>query len=244
MIVMPSNSTGWFWHVLARETGRLGHLFSPGAQRGPWPWFPYALDNGAFSCWDMATNTFDNEKWAQTEKAWRGLMYWARNATQQPIWAIVPDVPGNAGRTIGQWTQYAGLVVGQGFAPAVAVQDGMTVDDVKRLTPQPVVVCVGGTTEWKWSTVEMWKRHFARVHVLRVNSPDVLHRLELLGIESCDGTGWNRGDKRQTNGLEYWARDVGKMKPHNSFIASFTCREPRKKDKQKQTDWAWTFLND
>ena len=44
MIVMPANATGWFWHCLARETGRIGHLYSPGAQRGPWPWFPFALD--------------------------------------------------------------------------------------------------------------------------------------------------------------------------------------------------------
>ena len=35
MLVMPANSTGWFWHCLGRETGRIGHLFSPGAQRGP-----------------------------------------------------------------------------------------------------------------------------------------------------------------------------------------------------------------
>ena len=46
MIVMPANSSGWFWHSLARETGRLGHLYSPGGQMGPWPWFPYALDKG------------------------------------------------------------------------------------------------------------------------------------------------------------------------------------------------------
>lgn len=53
MIVMPANSSGWFWHSLARETGRLGHLYSPGGQRGPWPWFPYALDNGAYACWTV-----------------------------------------------------------------------------------------------------------------------------------------------------------------------------------------------
>ena len=241
MIVMPANATGWFWHILARETGRIGHLFSPGAQCGPWPWFPYALDNGAFSCWDMKTNDFDYDKWAKVEPQWKALVYWSKTATQQPRWAIAPDIPGNAEQTILRWTRYAGYLVSNGIVPAVAVQDGMIAKDVKLLTPQPEVICVGGTTEWKWETVEMWKRHFTRVHVLRVNSPDRLHYLEQLGIESCDGTGWNRGDSRQTSGLEYWARDVGKMKPHNSFIAGFTCRKPRKKDIQKQIEWAWNF---
>jgi hypothetical protein len=62
MIVMPACSSGWLWHSLARETGRIGHLYSPRSQRGPWPWFPYACDNGAFSCWNPIENTFDNEQ--------------------------------------------------------------------------------------------------------------------------------------------------------------------------------------
>lgn len=50
MIVMPANSSGWFWHALARETGRLG------------------------------------------------LVVWSQVAKARPLWAIVPDVPGNAAR--------------------------------------------------------------------------------------------------------------------------------------------------
>jgi len=228
---MPANSTGWMFHCLARETGRIGHLFSPGAQRQPFPWFPYALDNGAFSCWDMRENKFDVEKWATKEDEWRRLLVWAQSQNQKAKWAIVPDVIGNAAATIEQWSRYAEDIKSCGIPLAVAVQDGMTREDVRDLDPAPEVICVGGTTDWKWETVEMWIRSFPRVHVLRVNSPEKLHYLESLGAESCDGTGWNRGDRKQTRGLEEWARQ--KAIPSTEWLSDHTCRGS--KDKKQIT---------
>ena len=202
MIVMPANATGWFWHCLARETGRIGHLFSPRAQRGPWPWMPYALDNGAFSAWNQDNNTWDEAKWS--EQAWREMVVWAGGQTQKPLWAIVPDVPGNSDATFARWGRFAPSL---GSIPlALAVQNGMTPEMVRQLLPAPAVIAVGGSTDWKWETVEMWAREFPRVHLLRCNSPAKLEVLEALGVESCDGTGWNRGDRKQTGGLEEWCR--------------------------------------
>lgn len=206
MIVMPANSTGWYWHCLARETGRIGHLYSPGAQRGPWPWFPYALDNGAFSCWNPEENTFDHDRWAKTEPEWKHLLFWAQAAPIRPRWAIVPDVPGNARATIERWPVFAPIVKAAGIPLAIAAQDGMTTEDVRALDPLPDVVSVGGSTKWKWDTVEQWARDFPRVHLLRCNMPDRLPYLEQIGCESTDGTGWSRGNRDRVNGLETWAR--------------------------------------
>lgn len=228
---MPANSTGWFWHCLARETGRIGHLFSPNAQRGPWPWFPYALDNGAFSAWDRTDNSFDESKWS--EHAWKCLIVWAASQSQKPMWAIVPDRPGDARQTIERWSMYAGIVKENGIPLAIAVQDGMTAEMVKRLKPTADVIAVGGSTEWKWHSVEMWSREFQRVHLLRCNMPTKLDYLEQLGIESCDGTGWSRGDRTQTKGLEAWARK--QANPTKSSIADYVCRQNRDK---KQTFFA------
>ncbi len=210
MIVMPANSSGWFWHSLARETGRLGHLFSPRGQRGPWPWLPYALDNGAFACWNPKDNTFDDAKWDRNEQAWRELLFWSQAAPSKPMWGIVPDVPGNSAATLERWLQYAPELKECGIPLAVAVQDGMTPDDVAQLAPMVDVVAVGGSTEWKWKTVEMWAKEFPRIHLLRCNAPDQLDYLEDHGIESTDGTGWNRGDRKQTAGLEMWCRKRAK----------------------------------
>lgn len=228
MIVMPANATGWLWHSMARETGRIGHLFSPGAQRGPFPWFPYALDNGAFSCWDMRANCFDHDKWATKEEEWRKLLIWAQFQDCKARWAIVPDVIGDGQATLQQWSKYAPTVQAAHIPLAVAVQDGMTRDDVRSLSPRPDVIAVGGTTEWKWATVEMWARSFPRVHVLRCNSPQKLYELEAMGVESCDGTGWNRGDKTQTRGLEEWARQ--KAIPTAHYLADYTCKKPKDKN--------------
>lgn len=225
MIGMPSNASGWFWHSLARETGKLGHLFSPRGQRGPWPWLPYALDNGAFACWNPVANTFDDAKWAANEQAWRELIFWAQCAPIKPRWAIVPDVPGNREATLERWKKYAPELKACGIPLAVAVQDGMTPADVEQLAPAADVIAVGGSTEWKWQNVGMWAEHFPRVHLLRCNAPDKLEYLEALGVESTDGTGWNRGDRKQTAGLESWCRKHAKpttelLWPHASRARS------------------------
>lgn len=224
MLVMPACATGWFWHCLARETGRIGHLLSPDQQRGPWPWIPYALDNGAFACWDPVANTFDHARWAKNEVAWRRLIVWTQVAAGRGMparWAIVPDVPGNREGTLERWKTYAPEVASMDIPLAIAVQDGMTPQDVETLVPRAQVVCVGGSTDWKWATAEMWVKAFPRVHILRCNSPTKLTWLEQLGVESTDGTGWNRGDRKQTQGLEEWARlkassSVHPLWPHAS----------------------------
>lgn len=227
MKVMPANASGWFWHSLARETGRLGHLYSPRGQRGPWPWFPYALDNGAFSCWEPKTNTFDDFKWAAVERQWQQLIVWAQCAAIKPLWAIVPDVPGNAARTFEKWEQFAPTMP---FPKALAVQDGMEPSDVHTLEHLPDVIAVGGSTEWKWETVERWAANFPRVHLLRCNSPARLYDLERIGVESTDGTGWSRGDRKQTSGLEGWARS--KASPVCDPLWPHVCRQPRNKGQE------------
>lgn len=223
---MPSNGSGWFWHTLARETGRIGHLFSPGGQRGPWPWFPYALDCGAYACWNKKTNVFDRSKWDLTIPEWIKLLQWSTECEQKPLWGIAPDVPGNGCETLAQWDLYSSILIDYGVPPAIAVQDGMVPDDVKRLAHKPVIICIGGSDEFKWGTLTQWTSNFDRVHVLRCNSPDKLYMLEDLGVESCDGTGWCRGDRKQTQGLETWARKD--PRPVTCETTPFVCRAARR----------------
>ena len=215
------------FHCLARETGRIGHLYSPDNHRGPWPWFPYALDNGVFPMWNPADNSFDEERWMTAgEPAWRRMLFWAQSAPQKPRWLIVPDRPGDKAETIRKWRHYAGEAKKLKIAAlAVAVQDGMEMADVLALRPEPEVVCVGGSTEWKWDTAPMWCAKFPRVHVLRCNSPEKLYQLESWGCESTDGTGWNRGDRNQTFGLEAWART--RATPTFFPLTPHVCRKER-----------------
>lgn len=232
MIVMPANATGWLWHSMARETGRIGHLYSPGAERGPWPWFPYALDNGAFALWDQVANAFDEARWIEHGlPAWRRLLFWASSATQRPLWGIAPDTPGNWSATKIKWKNYASELIESGINVALAVQDGARVEEVRALHPVPDVICVGGSTDWKWETAEMWLQNFPRVHLLRCNSPQKLQWLQDRGCESCDGTGWNRGNRMQTQGIEEWARK--NAKPTSIHLHPYACRGQRKSERRQ-----------
>ena len=189
MIVMPANNTGIKVGYLAgKYPGRLAHLFSPGAQRGPFDFMEYALDNGVFGLGD---------KWQ--EGPWFDLLDWARLGGQKPRWVLVSDVVADRIRTLRRWSQYADRVADYGWPLAFAVQDGMTRDDVPMSAD---VIFVGGSTEWKWATMEMWCGHFQRVHVGRVNTYRLLWKCHDAGAESCDGTGWFRGDQRQLRGLQ------------------------------------------
>ena len=226
MLVMPANNTKWQVHCLARETGRFGHLFSPDGNRGPYSWLPYSLDNGAFSCWDMATNVFDDDKWAAMLPKWEKLLFWAQCQKQKARWAIVPDVIGNAPRTLKRWEEYAPIVQASNIPLALAVQDGMTIQQVRRLDIQPEVIAVGGTDEFKWNTVAQWAEAFQRVHLLRCNMPRKLYELEAMGVESCDGTGWMRGDERRFKALEKWA--YSRAIPVQSYPSDYV-KAPSKK---------------
>jgi len=231
---MPANNTGWFFHSLARETGNIGQLFSPNGQRQTFPWLPYALDNGAFTCWDMRGNVFDQDKWNALENDWHRLLVWSQTQPFDPRWAIVPDVPGDTEATLRQWKEYASIVQSCKIPLAIAVQNGMTKNDVRDLSPEPDVVAVGGTTEWKWEHVEYWARCFKRVHVLRCNSPEKLHYLSALGIESCDGTGWYRGNPKQLRGLEEWARKHHATRS-TEWLSDYTFKNTKKSEKNQIT---------
>jgi hypothetical protein len=207
-----------------------GHLYSPGDQRGPYVHFPYALDNGAYSCWTKRTNTFHDDKWALKEPQWRKLVAWAHAEEQKPLWGIVPDVPGNGARTVERWATHSGWLVQCGIPLAVAVQDGMTVEMVLALSPAPEVICVGGTDEFKWGTLDMWLAAFPRVHVLRCNAPTKFDEMAAKGVESTDGTGMNRGDPKQTRGVIEWLYRNRRSNPGYPAVPDYLfCRSQRDK---------------
>lgn len=210
MIIMPANNSKWCVHYWQGLYGGLGHLYSPGSHKGPWPHLPYALDNGAFPAWTNGT------EW--DEAAWMSHLDFYLRQEQQPIWILVPDVVADKTATIAKWNHYEPRIRSHWHIPlclAFAVQDGMQPGDVPKGVE---VVFVGGTTDWKWGTIDMWCAEFPRVHVGRVNGYDGLVRCAIAGAESCDGTGWFRGDKRQLAGLQRFLCEQSSGKPADFTI--------------------------
>ena len=189
MIIMPANNTGIVAKELAK-TGKIGNLFSPNAQRKPLTNY-YALDNGRFISYKNKTN------WSLED--YIKLLEWAKRQKNKPQWALVPDVVANKEKTLSEYKKYLPLIKQYGFTPAFAVQDGMTKEDVPKSAK---VIFIGGSTEWKWKTLNYWCSNFQHVHVGRVNTRKQLIACFLNGVKSVDGTGWFRGDKYQLNAIK------------------------------------------
>lgn len=191
MMVMPSSNAGLVVGYLAgKYPGRIGWLLSPDTWKEPHDFLSYAFDNGAFAAW--------TEKREWDEKAFFSQCDKIRGRTHKPMWIAVPDVVADREATLRNWFLHSPRIAAYGRPLAFVVQDGMTPDDIP---PNASVVFVGGTTEWKWKSLPMWTAAFPRVHVGRVNGERALWMAHECGAESCDGTGWFRGDKQQLAGL-------------------------------------------
>ena len=187
MMILCGQSNA-IWHYWAgKYPGKVGYLFGPAHmdRQTPREWMPFACDNDAYIAHTQ------NKEW--DESAWFSMIDKVRLFRIRPLWMLVPDVVANKKKTLENWKIYAPTVKDFYFPAAFCVQDGMTLDDVPS---DADVVFVGGSTEWKWRTVEMWSKNFGRVHVGRVNSVWRVEQCEDWGVESVDGSGWFREPSR------------------------------------------------
>jgi hypothetical protein len=200
MMVMPSNNcAGIIHHWATKYPGLIGHLYSPRGFRGPFPWIPYAIDNGAFGAY-IHQKVWDAD-------SFRDLVSRACCISQKPMWIVVPDVVCDAVQTIKMWDLWYPQLQSKGIPLAFAVQDGMESKDVPQCAD---LVFIGGSDEWKLWAVPHFCNSFAHVHVGRVNHAKRLWFCYKHGVKSVDGTGWMRGDKKQLAVLsDYLARVSG-----------------------------------
>lgn len=198
-IVMPANNN--CVHKLnILYPGRLGLLMGPGSgglknPRG----LPFGVDNGKFPIWSKG-GTWE-------ESLFINLLDRIVRREFHPNWVVVPDVITKPQETLQEWKLWAPRIQEYGFPLALAVQDGMLIDDILPIKPQPDILFVGGSYKWKRRTMSYWCRHFPRVHIGRVNSEPMLWSCQYVGAESVDGTGWNKGgDKSRIPLIRYLER--------------------------------------
>jgi len=209
---MPANQTNVEFGFLAgRYPGALGHLYSPGAHTGPHHFFPYALDNGAYSAWSKNLD-FDVD-------AWRRHLDWGSRQRQRPLWAVVPDFVASHDLTLERWHMYVGEVRSRGMRPAFAVQNGATFD---AAPDDECMLFIGGTDEFKDPAIAPWCARFpGRVHVGRVNRKKRLWACYEAGAVSVDGTGWyhvNNGQRAEL--VDFIQRTHGKDRPRADYLAA------------------------
>jgi hypothetical protein len=207
VMVMPANNSSSEVHYWAGVyAGLIGHLYSPSDTRR-YAWLPFALDNGAFPAFTHG-RPFDDEAFCA---------HLHRYAPLGPRWVVVPDVVGSRDDTLRSWDRWYPECAASGVPLAMAVQDGMTEADVPS---EAAVIFIGGTTAWKRRTMAQWCAQFSRVHVGRINTNKWLWRCVEIGAESCDGTGWFRGDAEQLDGLRTFLREYvsGERKPPTARV--------------------------
>ena len=199
MMYMAANNSR-VWHF--RRAGYpMAWMFSPA---GGWrnterdgDTMPYALDNGLYH----APN--ERPKGMSALPPFYAMLSRAVASVNQPIFVVAPDKPydGSATRVLSAKHRRHIRERGYGGRIALAVQDGMTPDDLDGYG----AVFVAGSTDWKWATAAEWVAEaHARgmwAHVARVNTIRRVRQCVDMHADSADGTGIWRGDRKQLAGV-------------------------------------------
>lgn len=161
------------WRLLVSARGVLRH-----------EGFPYAIDNGAWTAFQKG-EPFDVPAFERAVE-WGGA---------EADWMIVPDIVAGGLDSLRYSMEWVPRL--SGVCPLLlAVQDGMTPNDVRAVVGPELGIAVGGSTEWKERTVTAWgalaRASGAYLHVLRVNTCRRIDLCRDAGADSFDGSSVSR----------------------------------------------------
>lgn len=177
MLILVSGATATRKRII---DPRLGCLIVPGSRNVPFPYRPWAGDNGAFS-------NFDAEAFiAMLERlqSRRGCLFIA-----------APDVVGDADQTLSKFFRWAKVIRAFDLPVALVAQDGLTPDHVPWI--ELSALFIGGTTKWKLGPeaadlATSAKNQRKWLHMGRVNTKRRFRHAQRIGCDSVDGTFFSR----------------------------------------------------
>ena len=146
---------------------------------------PYALDNGAWTA-HQAGKPFDVD----------GFKVVVARLAADADFVVAPDIV-EGGLDSLRWSfSWLPWLLYRTQKVLIAVQDGTSPDDLAGAVSSRVGLFLGGSTEWKLSTMAEWGR-FAQArgcyfHVGRVNSVRRIYLCQACGADSFDGTSLSR----------------------------------------------------
>ncbi|MBV60946.1 MAG: hypothetical protein CMH65_06555 [Nevskiales bacterium] len=151
---------------------------------------PCALDNGAFQCWrrgfPFMADVF-RETLAESYRVGLTLDF-----------IVCPDIVSGGKDSLSYSMKWANGELETAKNLALAVQDGMTVQDVRPYLHRFAWLFVGGTLDWKWQTAKQWidlaHSRGLKCHIGRVGTLPHLKQAQRLGADSVDSTSFARND--------------------------------------------------
>jgi len=166
------------WRLLV-EPSQLGRYADP------IPPLPYAVDNGAWGCYQSGVS------W--DESAFLRLLGLVGHGCD---WVVAPDIVAGGLESLRRSAEWLPRLEKYGQLRLVAVQDGMVAADLRDMLGPTVGIFVGGSTPWKLATLPEWG-DLARdvgcyLHVARVNSAKRIRYCHHVGADSFDGTSVTR----------------------------------------------------
>jgi len=144
----------------------------------------YFLDNGAFSYWKNG-RAFDGRAFLKTLER-------VAEFESSPKFVVVPDLVAQGLKSLEfslNWLERLKREYPQ-FSYALALQDGMTVNEVEPVMDNFDYLFVGGTLRWKVQTGRLWvnlaRKHGKKCHVGRVGTVRRVRWAKAVGADSID----------------------------------------------------------
>lgn len=148
---------------------------------------PYALDNGAWIA-------FKAGKTLNLDLFQRAVDSYAPDAD----FIVLPDIVGEGEPSLALSLTWLEKLRGAGLL-LIAVQDGMLPEHIEPHLCATVGIFLGGTTEWKLATGDMWgalaRQCAVYLHVARVNTAQRIIWCSRIGANSFDGSSASRYSK-------------------------------------------------
>lgn len=179
--------------------GLIGMIATPAQGNVLMPGVTWAADNGVFG----GKYPGDDE--------YLGWLDARRTHRSQCLFAVAPDIVGDAAGTLQRSAPMLGRIRRLGFPAALAAQNGL--EDLTVPWTSFDVLFLGGDTAWKLGpearalTAEARARR-KRVHMGRVNSHRRLRYAAAIGCHSVDGTYLAFGPDVNLAKLLGWVREV------------------------------------
>lgn len=147
--------------------------------------FPYALDNGAWSAHTQGRAFDDRAFNVALSKLGAGAE-----------WVVVPDIVMGGAASLALSLEWLPRTLDAAPVALLAVQNGMTTDDVRGFLGPRVGIFVGGDSRWKEDTIPQWaalgREVGCWVHVGRVNTARRIRICTAEGVTSFDGSSASR----------------------------------------------------